>query len=133
MKAIIENTKYISVFNTRFGEFHSHKIWYNNKEAFYNSKSKEQTKFVKGKEAEFTEELKEGKNGKYLQIKPLQKFNGGSNYGRQLQKEQSRYSGFAMSYAKDLVIAGKIDFDQMLPSCEKIFNYMVQLDKKIQS
>lgn len=131
MQATITNVTYLKEYETKFGKLHSFRVEYDGKEAFYSSKSKDQTKFVKGKEALFTEETLIGKNNKpYLKIKPPQT-GGGSNYARAVSREQSKYSGFAMSYAKDLLIAGKIEFDQLLPACKKMFDYMVKLDKEV--
>ena len=80
------------------------------KRAVYSSKYKDQKNFVKGQEAEFTEEQKtfvnqEGKSIVYNVIKPPQKQKN-SNFGKALTREQSRYSGFSESYVKDLLACG---------------------------
>lgn len=54
-----------------------------------------------------------------------------SNFGRQLKKEQSRYSGFATSYVKDLIISGHIKIDDWEKASKKIFTFMVELDKTL--
>ncbi len=101
----------------------------------HTSKSKDQTYFQEGKEAEFLlEEKKNTKTGKMCYAIKRPKMQGGNpNYTREKKREQTRYSGFAMSYAKDLVIADKIKFDQILPAAKKMFDYMVELDKSIES
>lgn len=132
MEALITKVEFQKEYTTKFGTLYLHKIEYDNKVAFYSSKSKEQTKFIEGKDAEFTEEKRTGKNGEYFVIKPVGK-NLMSNYGKALQREQSKYSGFAVSYVKDLIIAGHIKIEDWEKASKKIFNFMVELDKSIQS
>lgn len=133
MKAKITSAEFLKEFETKFGTLYSHKIGYNGQYAFYSSKSKEQNKFVKDKEAEFTEEKRTGKdNREYTIIKPVG-INLMSNYGKAVQKEQSKYSGFAVSYVKDLIIADKIKIEDWEKASQKIFNVMVNMDKSIQS
>jgi len=132
MRAVITGAKWIKEFESKFGPLHQHKIEYAGKVAWYSSKVKDQKHFIVGQEVEFTETEHEGKNGKYTVIKPIQQsFNSG--FGRQLKKEQSKYSGFAVSYAKDLCIAGKIDFKDISTYSTVLFELMVQLDKSIQN
>lgn len=131
MKAIIKSVEWVKEYDTKFGKLQLFKIGYDDKVAYYSSKSKDQTKFVKGQEAEFNEEEKSGSNGTYLTIKPITA-NRYSNFGRALKREQSKYSGFAMSYAKDLVVAGKIELNNMEAYTEAMFNLMVKLDKTLE-
>lgn len=132
MKAVIESVKFKREWESKFGKMYTHEVKYNGTTAQYNSKKKDQDKFKEGQEAEFTEEVKEGKYGPYTVIKPVAQ-GGQSNFHKQLKREQSKYSGFAMSYAKDLVVADKLEFDKILPAAEKMFNWMVQMDKTIQN
>jgi len=131
MKTTIKSAEFIKEYETKFGVLYQHKVKYDDKTAYYSSKKKEQTEFIAGQECEFVEEKRTGQNGEYWIIKPMPKLN--SPYAKAVKKEQSRYSGFAMSYAKDLLIADKITFDQLLPSAEKMFHFMVQLDKTLES
>jgi len=122
MKAKITSVKYEKEYESKFGILYTFKIGYNDKVAYYSSKTKEQTKFVVDKEAEFTEEEKLGTNDRpYYVIKPITSggFNN-SGYGKAIQKEQSKYSGFAVSYVKDLIIADKIKIEQWESASEKI-------------
>ena len=132
MKETIKETKFIKEYEDKYGKKYLHSVKYADKEALYSSKKKEQDTFVPGQEAEFTETERE-KNGRTtIFIKPVRKaFN--SNFGRNLSKEQTRYSGFAVSYVKDLIIAGKIDLKDWQSASEKIFRHMVELDKTLQS
>ena len=139
MKAEIIKTSYIKERETKFGIMHLHKIIFINEdlqqiEALYNSKKKEQTYFIEGKEAEFTCEIIKGKDNKkdFYVVKPI-----GSNYqssgGRAIKKEQSRYSGFAVSYVKDLIVAEKIPIEDWKKESKVIFDFMVSLDKSLDS
>lgn len=110
---------------------HGFKVSYEDKTAYYSSKKKEQDFFVEGKEVEFVEEVRQGKNGNYLVVKPV-KNNPMSNFGKQMKKEQSRYSGFAMAYAKDLVTGGRLPIDMMYDEATRMFRFMVELDKTIE-
>lgn len=132
MKAVIKTAEFVKEYETKFGTMYQHKITYDDKVASYSSKKKEQTEFIAGKEKEFDETENIAKNGqKYLNVKPITK-NDLSGYAKNLKKEQSRYSGFSTSYAKDLVIAGKINFDQLFEVSERLFNHMVALDKTLE-
>ena len=138
MKALIKSVKFTKESEGKFGPMFSFKITYTvdgvDKMAYYTAKTKEQKKFIEGQEAEFTEEQKMGTNDTpYNVIKPIQQ--GGYNnsgFGKALKKEQSKYSGFAVSYVKDLIIAGKIEMKDWEQASEKIFNFMVKLDKSIE-
>jgi hypothetical protein len=152
MKAIIKEVTFSKEGENKFGKFYSFKVKYDEKQAFYNSKDKDQKKFIAGQEAEFTEEEKTytdkntGNPGSYWVIKPIQQ-NKQSNFGKALKKEQSKYSGFADSYVKDLLIAGiikpekteqdKSDNDLAMNTWKKrsfeIFEHMVSIDKTLES
>jgi len=146
MKALITNVVFNKEFESQHGTLYGFTITYDDKKAFYKSKSRDQKKFIKGQEAEFTEEkiIKGGKE--YLIIKPVYN-KGQSNYGKALSREQSKYSGFADSYVKDLIVAGVIKpekdasdeehNDIVMATWKKrafeIFEHMVELDKTLQS
>ena len=130
MKALIIDVTFQKEYTNQFGTFYSHKVYYEDKVGYYSSKKKEQTYFVKDKEAEFTEELHNGSKGEYYVIKPVrQQFN--SQTGRAVKKEQSRYSGFSLSYAKDLVVAGKIDSKDIYSVAKQMFDWMVNADRTL--
>jgi len=132
MKALIKDVKFNKEYESKFGTLYSHKVWYDDKMGFYSSKKKDQNKFIKGKEAEFTEETRQTSQGEMLIIKPVTQ-NRNSNFGRALKREQSKYSGFALAYAKDLVVAGKIEAKQMFPTADKMFTWMFEKDKSIEA
>jgi len=137
MKAVIKDVKFSKEGKNKFGTYYSFKVSYDGKTAFYNSKSKDQKTFITGQEAEVTEEERtftkdNGDHGKFLVVKPVNQ-NKSSNFGKALKKEQSRYSGFAVSYAKDLVIAEKIPMAELVDYATVLFNAMVEMDKTLES
>jgi hypothetical protein len=137
MKALIKEVKFRKEIETKFGTMYSFAVLYDDKSGIYTSKYKDQKKFVAGQEAEFTEEYKEykdreGNTKTYIAIKPVQ-FNKQSNFGKALSKEKSKYSGFAVSYSKDLLVAGRINKDDLKAMAWDLFNLMVEMDKTLES
>ncbi len=132
MKAKITGVTFQKEYDGKHGKLYLHKITYDGNVAYYSSKKKEQSKFIKGNEAEFTEEVRQGKNGDYSIIKPIYaQMGGGSNYSKSVKSEQSRYSGFAMSYAKDLCVAGKISITELEIYTRQMVDLMVKIDKEL--
>jgi len=131
MKAKITNVTFKKEYESKFGTMYGFNVEYDGKSAYYSSKKKDQNKFVKGQEVEFTEEKRKNDKGEYLIVKPIYE-GGNSNFGRQLKREQSKYSGFAVSYVKDLIIAGKLEMKDWESASKKICMFMVNLDKEIE-
>lgn len=150
MKAKIKKVEFIKEMQTQFGVLYSFKVSYDDKVAFYNSKSKDQKNFVEGQEVEFVEEektyaKKDGTQGTYLTIKLPPKTRQ-SAFGKALTKEQSKYSGFADSYIKDLLVnkvlrveekeEDEVYNDLVMITLKKrgleIFEHMVSLDKTLE-
>lgn len=93
----------------------------NGDKGFYTSQKEDQTKFIVTQEAEYNIEEKEGKKGKYYKITPPQPQGG----GRKPQAEpRIQMISFAMSYTKDLVVAGKIPLDDIERIFGKIYSTM---------
>lgn len=132
MKALITDVKFTKEYDSKFGKLYSFKISYDGRSGYYSSKYKDQTKFIAGQETEFTEETKTNTNGTYIVVKPPVK-NGQSNFGKALNKEKSRYSGFAVSYAKDLVVSGRIMPTELATQAWILFELMVEMDKTLES
>ena len=150
MKALITDVIFKKEKETKFGTMFQFEVRYDGKRAVYSSKYKDQKNFVKGQEAEFTEEQKtfvnqEGKSIVYNVIKPPQKQKN-SNFGKALTREQSRYSGFSASYTKDLLANGLLK-PEITPEDEEhndiiiltwkkrsfeIFEHMVEIDKLLE-
>ena len=134
MKAKITKVTFKEERNGKFGMQYNFEIEYDGKKAYYTSKSKDQKKFIQGQECEFDEEKRTSKAGNpYLVVKPIYDQQGKSNYGKALQREQSKYSGFACSYVKDLIVSGHIELDDWAGMSSMIFEHMVELDRSIKS
>ena len=134
MKTVIKKVSYNKEVDTKGGAMHSFFVEYDDKRGSFLCKDRENPTFKEGEEAEFTETEREVNGIIYYNIRKLSpKFQGNSNFGKALKREQSKYSGFAMSYAKDLVIAGKIELSQISDYTKKMFELMVQLDKTLEA
>lgn len=138
MKAIIQEVTFQKEWESQYGKMYNFKVKYDNEVALFSSKYKDQNKFVVGQEAEFTEETKTykdkktGQDKEYKVIKPINQ-NRQSNFGKALNKEKSRYSGFAVSYAKDLLVAGRINREELADQAWILFELMVAMDKTLES
>jgi len=137
MKALITEVIFKKEFETKYGKQYSFNVKYDNEVAVYRSKYRDQKKFISGQEAEFTEETQTYTDQKgviqtYKVIKPIMQ-NRQSNFGKALNKEKSRYSGFAVSYAKDLLVAGRITKDELADQAWILFELMVEMDKTLES
>ena len=131
MKAIITKVEFKKEQEGKFGMQYVFLIGYDEKKAYYYAKKKDQTDFVQGNEAEFIEEEKTStKDGsKYLIVK-LPPKNKQSNFGKALTKEQSKYSGFADSYIKDLLVAKVLKIEENEKDEEYNDNVMITLKKR---
>lgn len=140
MKAIITKVTFDKEVKTQFGLMFQMRAFYNDKQATFLSKSKEKTPYKIGEENEFNEIPREYNGNTYYNIKPIkQQFQKNSNYGKNLKREQSRYSGFAVSYVKDLIMRGVLIHEtpeEMMEEWKRlstdIFNHMVELDKSME-
>lgn len=90
---------------------------------FYTSKDPDQKKFTVGQETECTLEEKEGKKGKYFKI-TLPQFQK-HFAGKPPVEPRVQMIGFAMSYTKDLIVAGKIGVSDMPTTFDIIYNEMI--------
>ena len=134
MKAKITKVTFNDEREGKFGKQYNFFIEYDGKKAYYTSKSKDQKKFIEGQECEFNEEKRKSKSGNpYLVVKPIYEQGNKSQYGKALHREQSKYSGFACSYVKDLIVSGHIELDDWAGMSSMIFEHMVELDKSIKS
>ena len=129
-ETIIKTVKYAKEYETKFGIMHQFYVTYDDKNASFSCKNKDNPPFKAGEKYMFTEIEKEYKGIIYFNIKPIKKEYGG--YNKAVKREQSKYSGFAMSYAKDLVIADKIELKQISEYTKKMFELMVSLDKNLE-
>lgn len=98
----------------------------NGDKGFYTSKSAEQTKFVVGNVADYELETKQGSKGPYNKITvPVPAFMKGG--GKPAQDPRAQFIGFSAAYAKDLVVAGKVELEDMNAIADRIFNNMIKL------
>ena len=137
MKATIEEVTFVKEWDSQYGKMYNFRVKYDGETALYTSKYKDQKKFIPGQEVEFTEETKTyidkktGEEKPYKVIKiPSQ--NRQSNFGKALTREKSRYSGFAVSYAKDLLVAGRINKEELADQAWILFELMVEMDKTLE-
>ncbi len=99
----------------------------NGDRGFYTSKNEDQNKFVVGVEVEYLIEEKIGKNNvKYFKVTLPQKENNFSGGGFQKKSVDPKVqlAGYAASYTKDLIVAGKINVPDFEKYFEIIFNTM---------
>jgi hypothetical protein len=138
MKAIIEDVTFQKEWDSQYGKMYNFKVKYDGEVALFSSKYKDQKKFIPGQEAEFTEEIKTyqdkktGEEKSYKVIKAISQ-NRQSNFGKALSKEKSRYSGFAVSYAKDMAVAGRIQVGELSVYAWVLFDLMVEMDKTLET
>jgi hypothetical protein len=137
MKAVITEVKFRKEFDSKYGKLYSFSVKYDDTVAVYNSKYKDQKKFVPGEEAEFTEETKtytdkDGNVKEYTVIKPPTQARQ-SNFGKALGKEKARYSAMAVSYAKDLVCGGRMPLEDLPTYAWVLFELMNEMDKTLES
>ena len=134
-KSIIEEVKYDKEKETKWGQMvHQYKVWYDGgKLGFFQSSKKDQDHFVRGQECEFEELELKGRNDEPFYILKLPKKNQRFNArAKESKREQAKYSGFAASYVKDLIVANKIQVKDWVPAMTKIFWAMVELDQELE-
>ena len=136
MKAIFKQIVLAKPVETKFGLRYSFNVKYDvegqERIGSFLAEKESQDLFLEGQENEFTEASREYNGKTYYNLAPIKKA-GNSNFARQIKKEQSKYSGFAMSYAKDLTVASKIPLSDMYSEAQKMMNWMVQKDKELEN
>jgi hypothetical protein len=95
----------------------------NSDKGFYTSKNPNQTKFVVGNVADYSIEEKEGSKGKYYKITVPQEFKVFG--GKAQQDPKIQMISFAMSYCKDMIVAGKVNLSDMEKEFNRIYNVMI--------
>lgn len=131
MKAIIKEIEFKREVNTKFGLMYQFNVKYDNKIGTFLAKKKNQTTFKENEENEFTEQKMEYQGVTYYKLKKVSNY-GGSQFTRNVKREQSKYSGFAMSYAKDLAVCGMAKSKtEMFEMAEEMLEWMLSKDKVI--
>lgn len=78
---------------------------------------------------ELTYTIEDTQYGKKIKLVATE-FGGGKKFAPRNTKFD--YIGFSMAYAKDLVVADKVKIDQLLPTADKIFTWMIEKHQWIQ-
>lgn len=93
---------------------------------FYTSKNADQNKFIVGNVADFELEVKQGSKGPYNKItvpNTGQQFKGGG--GKPQVEPRIQMIGFAMSYCKDCIVAGKVPMTDLEKEFNRIYALMI--------
>jgi hypothetical protein len=114
-------------FTSQYGTLYTFEVKLNNGDAgSYNSKTREQSKFVVGTEVEYEIETKSNDRGSWNVIKPVvaqKPFGGG--FGKSAPKnENSIIAQSSIKASVELICAGKIEFKDLLPAAEKIMAWV---------
>ena len=98
----------------------------NGQGGYYSTKTPDAIKFVVGTEIEYNIEEKESKAGKkYFKITlPNEAAAFKPNAGRPQVEPRIQMISFAMSYCKDLIVAGKIPMSGLSETFDIIYNEM---------
>lgn len=126
-KAKITRTVFVSEWNNpKGGQVYYHKIELDNGDTGQiGSKEKMPSKLNPGSELNYTIEATD-KGNKIKAVMPANA--GGFKPGaRPVADTRAQFIGFSASYAKDIVIAGKVDLKDMNLLTERIFDNMVKL------
>lgn len=125
-KSKITKCEFKKSWSNAHGEFHSFWVEFEDgTKGFYNAKDKGNPKFRVGEESEYSAEVKTGKNdSKYYQIKHVQvqekKWTGAGH-----KTSNSDIAGYALSYAKDLYIHGKINsIEDVMGVADDFYNWI---------
>lgn len=132
-KAKIVRTVFVSEWNNpKGGQIYYHKIELDNGDTGQiGSKEKMPAKLNPGQELNYTIEATD-KGNKIKAVLPPgfgPGFKAGG--GRPVADPRAQFIGFSASYAKDLVIAGKVDLKDMNLLTERIFDNMAKLFETI--
>lgn len=98
----------------------------NTDKGFYTTKAPDTIKFIAGNVCDYDIEQKEGRNGPYFKVtlpqseKPA--FSGG---GKPQINPKVQMIGFSASYAKDLIVAGKVDIKEFESLFNRIYTVMI--------
>jgi len=121
-------------FTSQYGTLYSFEVKFNNGDTgLYNSKTKDQNKFIVGTEVEYEIETKTSDRGSWNVVKPVmaQKQFGGGGFGKAAPKNEN--SIIAQSIIKasvELICAGKIDIKDLLPTAERIMAWVKEKGKQ---
>lgn len=100
----------------------------NGDKGFYSTKSPDKIPFIVGNVADYIIEQieKKDKTGFYNKVKVpgADDFKSGGGFQKKVVDPKVQLAGYAASYAKDLIVAGKIDFSKFKETFDIIYNTM---------
>jgi hypothetical protein len=145
MKIKVNKITFRNEVKTQFGIMYGYNVNYLNIDTnverwgSFLAKEKDKPAFIEGQEYEVQETEKEHNGQNYYSIKPF-KTATNSQYAKAKTREQTKYSGFAVSYVKDLFVQGVIieeDDIKLMNTWKRlsteIFWHMVELDRNLES
>lgn len=98
----------------------------NSDKGFFSTKDENQTKFVVGKESEYEITEKQSTKGStYYKITLPQTEQTAFKGGRPQVEPRIQMISFAMSYTKDLIVAGKVELKEISTTFDIIYNEML--------
>lgn len=120
-------------FTSQYGTLYSFEVKFNNGDTgFYNSKTKDQSKFVIGTEVEYEIETKSNDKGSWSVVKPVaaqKPFGGG--FGKSAPKnENSIIAQSSIKASVELICAGKINPEKLFETAEKIMTWVKEKGKQ---
>lgn len=139
MKAEIIEVEFQETIKNEFGTFHIHRIYYFDEKGAkiygeYSLPDGKEIPFGAGQEASFNETIHSDEIGDpYIQISLFDSKTAKSNYSRAVSVEVAKYVSIGTSYTKDLVVGGKIEYEDFTTEAESIIMFMIELEKKIQN
>ncbi len=120
-------------FTSQYGTLYTFEVKLDNGDSgLYNSKTKEQSKFVVGTEVEYEIETKSNDRGSWNVIKPVaaQKSFGGG-FGKSAPKnENSIIAQSSIKASVELICAGKVEVKDLFATAEKIMNWVKEKGKQ---
>lgn len=122
-KGIVKNVQSTGTWDGKFGTMYKFEVTIGDDTGEYSSKSKDQTKFVIGQEAEYT-----FTDGNYPKIKPVftQSFGGGFNKSENPERQKMIVKQSSLKVAVDLCIANKkTDLNSVFELADKVVAWVM--------
>jgi hypothetical protein len=122
-KGIVKNVQPTGTWDGKFGTMYKFEVTIGDDTGEYSSKSKDQTKFVIGQEAEYT-----FTDGNYPKIKPVftQSFGGGFNKSENPERQKMIVKQSSLKVAVDLCIANKkTDLNSVFELADKVVSWVM--------
>jgi hypothetical protein len=101
----------------------------NGDRGYYNTKNGDQTFFIQGSPCDYLIEAKTSKTGSTYYVinhpeEQATKAAASSGFQRKQQDPKIQFVSFAMSYCKDLIVAGKVPMADLEKEFNRIYNTM---------